>query len=239
MATKKDKQAPTPEAVAAATVEVASLSEALVDYDSYVQAQAAEVWQFQELPFDLALEDHLFVRSYIIDRNAVAAMRRLGHRADDPKKLKARATRHLAKVEVQSAIEFLAKQMMERLDVTADKVQRQIAAVAFFDPREVMTFDKYGLSLVHSRFWSAEQAAAIKSIKQGANGIEIVMYDRLRANEMLAKQLGTMPDDDTGEATKAGAEAVLAKIDQIVDRLLPDRAPVIPPSVDTEPRRLN
>lgn len=215
------------------------MAEALLDYDGFVQAQAQEVWSFDELPYDLGLEDQLFVRSYVIDRNPVACMRRLGHRADDPKKLKARAQRHLSKVEVQEAIDFLAKRMMEKLDVTAEKVQRRIAAVAFFDPREVMSFDKYGVQLLHSRFWTAEQMQAIKKIKMGQNGIEIEMYDGMRAAELLGKQLGTIPDSDTEEATKAGAEAVMAKIGQIVDRLLPDRAPAIPPPGEDEPRRLN
>lgn len=237
---KKDKPPPSAEEAAAQAVEIASMAEALQDFDGYVQAQAAEIWQFDELPFDLALEDQLFVRSYVIDRNAVACMRRLGHRIDDPKKLKARAQRHLSKVEVQAAIEYLAKRLMDKLDVTAEKVQRQMAAVAFFDPREVMTFDKYGIQLLHSRFWTAEQAAAIKTIKMGQNGIELQLYDRMRANEMLAKQLGTLPDEDGVEATKAGAEAVMAKIGQIVDRLLPDRPALLPPpSEDDVPRSVN
>lgn len=240
MGAKKQKPEATPEQVAAATVEIASMSEALLDYDGFVQAQAQEVWSFDELPFDLGLEDQLFVRSYIIDRNPVACMRRLGHRAEDPKRLKARAQRHLAKVEVQEAIDYLAKRMMEKLDVTAEKVQRRIAAVAFFDPRQVMSFDKYGVQLLHSRFWTEEQMQAVKKIKMGQNGIEIEMYDGLRAAEMLGKQLGTLPDDDSAEATKAGAEAVMAKIGQIVDRLIPDRAPaILPPEDQDEPRRLN
>lgn len=236
---KKEKPPASPEEAAAATVEVASMAEALQDYDSYVQAQAAEVWSFDELPFDLGLEDQLFVRSYIIDRNPVACMRRLGHRADDQAKLKARAKRHLSKVEVQEAIDFLAKRMMEKLDVTAEKVQRRIAAVAFFDPREVMSFDKYGVQLLHSRFWTAEQMQAIKKVKTGQYGIELEMYDGMRAAELLGKQLGTLPDDDSAEATKAGAEAVMEKISQIVDRLIPDRAPALPPPGEDDARTIN
>lgn len=235
----KEKPPLPPEEQAAKNVRIASMSEALHDYDGFVQAQAAEIWQYDEIPIDdLSLEEQLFVRSYIIDRNPAAAMRRLGHFSDDSKKLKARAHKHLSKTEVKEAVDFLAKRMMEKLDVTAEKVQRQIASVAFFDPREVMTFDAHGVQLIHSRFWTAEQAAAIQSIEMGQNGIKLKLYDRMRANEMLSKQLGTMPDEDTGEATKAGAEAVLNKIGQIVDRLLPDRPPIVDRD-DDEPRRIN
>lgn len=218
---KKDKPL-NPEADAAQQVEMASLAEALEDYDGYVQAQAQDIWQYDELPFALSLEEQLFVRSYIIDRNPVAAMRRLGHRGTDSKVLKARALKYLDKVDVQSAVDFLAKRMMEKLDITAEKVQRQIAAVAFFDPREVMTFDKYGISLLHSRYWTPEQAAAIKSIKQGQNGIELVMYDRLRANEMLAKQLGVQPEEtESAQAARLAADETMDRIANILGRLAP------------------
>lgn len=230
---KKDKAPPSPEEAAAEQVATASLTEALHDYDAFVQAQAATIWQYDELPFNLNLEEQIFVRSYVIDRNEVAAMRRIGHAIDDHTKLKARAKKHLAKAEVQGAVDFLAKRMMEKLDITAEKVQRQIASVAFFDPREVMTFDQYGIRLVHSRFWTAEQTAAIQSIKMGQNGIEIKLYDRLKANEMLAKQLQLQPgDNDPAEAAKAGAEAALEKIFSVFNRTVKDDEPA-------EPKRLN
>lgn len=228
---KKPKSDPTAEEASAQTVEAATMTEALQDYDGYVQAIAAEVWQFNELPFDLNLEEQLFVRSYVIDRNPVACMRRLGHRSEDPAKLKQRVKKYLATAEVQAAVEFLAKRLMEKLEVTAEKVQRRIAAVAFFDPRDVMAFDKYGVQLVHSRFWTAEQAQAIKKIKMGQNGIEIELYDGMRAAELLGKQLGTIPDDtiNNAEAAKAGAEAAMERIFSIFDRVVPnDPVPELP-----------
>jgi phage terminase small subunit len=218
---KKDKL-PDDQLDAAVAVEMASLSEALEDYDGYVQAQAQDIWQYDELPFILSLEEQLFVRSFVIDRNHVAAMRRLGHRGEDSVVLKRRAQKYLDKADVQNAVDFLAKRMMEKLDITAEKVQRQIAAVAFFDPREVMQFDKYGVTLLHSRYWTAEQAAAIKTIKQGQNGVEIVLYDRLKANEMLAKQLGVQPDEsDSAQSARLAADETMDRIANILGRLAP------------------
>lgn len=219
---KKEAPPPTPEEEAAQQVKLASMAEAIEDYDGFVQSMAQTIWQYDELPFDLNVEDQLFVRSYIIDRNPVATMRRLGHVSDDAKKLKARAQRHLAKTEVQSAIEFLAKRMMEKLDITAEKVQRAVAAVAFFDVRQIATFDKYGIDLLHSRFWTEEQALAIQSLKMGQHGIELKMYDRMKGLEMLSKQLGLQPeDDDRAEAARRGAEEAMAQIGRIIDRVFP------------------
>lgn len=224
---KKPEPPKTPEEEAAAQVEQATMAEAMQDYDGYVTAQAASIWQYTELEeFNLNLEEQLFVRSYVIDRNIVAAMRRLGHHSDDQAKLKARAKRYMAKAEVQGAIELLAKQMMQKLDVTAEKVNRRIAAVAFFDAREVMTFDKYGVNLLNSRFWTEDQMASVQSIKMGQNGIELKFYDALRASEMLAKQLGIQPTEgDPAEAARAGAEEVLDKLATVIERMLPGATP--------------
>lgn len=220
---KKPKADPTPEREAATAVELTQLTEAaLGDYESFVLARADNIWSYDDIGVPLNLEEQLFVRSYIVDRNEVAALRRIGHRNAEVGTLKARAKKYLASANVQEAIDFLAKRMMERLAITADKVQEQIAAVAFFDPREVMEFDKYGINLLHSRFWTREQAAAVKSIKQGANGVEIVLYDRLKANELLAKQLGVQPEDnDRAEAQRIAAEAASNKMLQYFERLMP------------------
>lgn len=216
-------------------VEIEAVSKVLDDYDQSVQAQAQEIWQYDELPFQLTLEEQLFVRSFVIDRNHVAALRRLGHRTEDPKVLMRRAKKYLEKVEVQNALEFLAKRLMEKLDITAEKVQRQIAAIAFFDPRDVMQFDNGGVNILHSRYWTAEQAAAIKSIKQGQNGVEITFYDRLKAAEMLAKQLGVQPEEDSSAAVaKAVAEGVMDKILKTFDREHRLSGPVIDGSSDPD-----
>lgn len=219
----KKPQAPkTPEEEAAEAVEQASVAEALEDYDNFVQAQAATIWQYDELPFDLTLEEQLFVRSYVIDRNPVACMRRLGFVDATPATLKARSKKLLAKVIVQEAVEWQSKRMMDKLDITAEKVQRAIAAVAFFDPREVMEFDKYGVRLMNSRYWTEDQMRAVQSIKMGQNGIEIKMYDRLKATEMLSKQLDLMPDDsDAAAAARLAADEAMTKIGNAINRLLP------------------
>lgn len=231
---KKEKPEPTPEQACSETLDAATMAAALQDYDAYIEANAATIWSYDEIPVDgLNLEDQLFVRSYIIDRNPVATMRRLGHATDNIAVLKARAQKFLVKIEVQEAIEYLAKRMMEKLDITAEKVQRAIAAVAFFDPREVLTFDKFGVNVLHSRFWTAEHAMAIKKVKMGQNGLEIEMYDRLKASEMLAKQLGVQPEDnDAAETARMAADEAMTRIATVVGRLMPGGKGVIEEAMD-------
>lgn len=231
---KKPETPKTPEEEAAEQVTLATMAEALQDYDAYIEANAANIWSYDEIPIDgLNLEDQLFVRSYIIDRNPVAAMRRLGHATDNMQVLKARAQKFLVKVEVQEAIDYLAKRMMEKLDITAERVQRAIAAVAFFDVRQVATFDRFGVNMLHSRLWTEEQAMAVKKVKMGQNGLEIEFYDRLKATEMLSKQLGVQPEEnDAAETARLAADEAMTRIATVVGRLLPGGKGVIEQTIE-------
>lgn len=226
---KKDKPPPSEEQQAAEQVATASLVEALHDYETYVQAQAENIWSMQPDDFEgLNMEEQLFVRSYIIDRDPVAALRRLGHRSADKSTLKARAARYFAKPEVENAIERLAKRMMSKLEITAERVNQNLAAVAFFDPREIMQFDQYGMQILNSRFWTEEQARAIQSIKQGQHGVEVKFYDRMRASEILGKQIGAIKDENVNaETARLAAEETMDRIAGIMGKLLPNAKKVI------------
>lgn len=199
--------------------------EQAAEWETYRQGMAAQIWSHDETGHDLTVEQGLFCRSYIIDRNPVAALRRLNY-AGEPDKLKRIANRFLAVPEVQACIETLASRMMQKLEITAERVQKKIADIAFFDPRGVVMFDNLGLAILPSKFWTEEQIAALQSVKQGPNGIEIKFYDRLRAAEMLSKQLGMQPDEGVeaaAAASKVAAETVLDKVWEIWERTRPDR----------------
>jgi hypothetical protein len=118
----------------------------------------------------------------------------------------------------------LAKELMDRLAITAENVNRRLAAVAFFDPRSIASFDHNGLALKHSKFWSLDEAWAIAGIKEGKDGVELKLHDGVRAAEMLGKQLGSIKDESEETralASKAAAEAV---VDTIVDIFIKQQA---------------
>lgn len=188
--------------------------------EEYQRQRAARIWSFDDTGHDLTVDQALFCRSYIIDRNPVAALKRLNY-VEDNKKLKAVATRYLENTEVRDCIEALAKQLMERLAITAENVNARIAAVAFFDPRSVLEFDHHSVKVKHSRFWTKDEVAAIQSIKVGQHGVELKLHDGLRAAEMLGKQLGTLKDDSEEARSlgaKAAAEEVIGTIMDIFDK---------------------
>lgn len=211
----------------------------LDDYEEHAVVTAETIWSFDDPGYDLTVEEQLFCRSYIIDRNPIAALRRLNYAGDAPK-LRRIANQFLARTEVKDCVDTLASRMMAKLDVTAEKVQRKIAAAAFFDPREVMRFDGHRMQVMDSKFWSEDQMAAVQSVKLGKDGVELKFYDRLRATEMLSKQLGTLPEEDPLAAAKAMGEQVVKKLFEVFDRTVPDDPePPEPVKKAREPKRLN
>lgn len=202
-------------------VEQKSVEELLEEYNASQIALATEIWEYDDLPFILSVEEQLFVRSYMIDRNEVAALKRLGYGFDAPR-MRAKAKKFLANVEVQNAIDYLAKRLMQRLAITAENVQRKIAEIAFWDPRQVMTWDRHGPQIAHSRFWSEGDAANISSIKSGQYGLEMKFYDRQKAIGMLAQQLKLMPDEgDAATNARIAADETMDRISNIFGRLFP------------------
>lgn len=196
-----------------------------VDPEVCQEAQAAVIWSYDDTGHALTLEQQLFCRSYIIDRNPVAAMRRLSY-AGSPAELRKKADHYLMNLEVQACIDVLAKQMMQRLEITAENVNRRLAAVAFFDPRTVVAFDHIGVQMKHSKFWSLDEAWAISSVKQGKDGVELKIHDGVRAAEILGKQLGSLKDDSEearASQLKQSAQEVIGSIIDIMRKTREER----------------
>lgn len=227
----KPKPPPTAEQQAAAHAEA---EQDILTPEEYQALRAEQIWSYDEMPQDLSLEHRLFVRSYIIDRNPVAALCRLNHQGT-PQQLKRKAEGYLANTEVRDAIEYLGARMMAKLEITAEKINERLAAVAFFDPREVMEFDAAGVRLLHSKYWRRDHAWAMQSIEMGQQGIKLKMYDGIRAAEILGKNIGSIKDDNAeaaAAAAKASAEAVMDKLLDIFDKthgISGPSATVLPP----------
>jgi phage terminase small subunit len=209
-----------------------------VDEDVVKNARAYQIWSYSETGHELTVEEQLFVRSYIIDRNPVASLRRIGYVEESSATLKRRAERMLANTEVQDAIAVQAKRIMEALEITAERVNEQVAGIAFFDPGEVMEFDHNGVKMISSRYWSPKQRANVVSIKQGKDGVEVKLADRQKALDFLGKQLNLVDDDKemARAAAEAAAEAATGKLLEVVTRMkegVPKKLPKGPEDAPT------
>lgn len=201
-----------------------------VDAREYQRSRAYQIWSYSDTGHELTVEEQLFCRSYIVDRNEVAAMRRLGYGDElTNATLKRRAERMLANPEVQGCIEVLARKMMDNLQIEAENVNRTMAAIAFADPRQIMEWDSNGVQLLHSKYLTREQALSLKSVKMGKEGIQIEFADRQRALEFLGKQLGVSNDENelARAAAEGAARGAMDKILEITERMRPASQQVV------------
>lgn len=151
-----------------------------------------------------------FVDEWLIDFNGKQAAIRAGYSA---KTAEATAARLLRNVKVQAEISRRQKDLQRRTEVTQERVVMELARVAFADATNYVQVEtriinrgevKVPIELaVHKETaeLSADQRAAIASIKQGANGVEIKLHDKIKALELLGRHIGMFNDKLEVKAT--------------------------------------
>lgn len=138
-----------------------------------------------------------FVDEYMIDPNATQAAIRAGYSA---KTAAETASRLLTNVKVSEEIERRRKALAVRSGVTPERVLQELAAIAFSDAGDFAQVTRVklpgtdiwvkGVSLVETRKLNTAQRAAIAGIKQGRNGVEVKLLDKLGALRMIGDHLG-------------------------------------------------
>ena len=145
-----------------------------------------------------------FVDEWLIDFNGKQAAVRAGYSA---KTAEATAARMLRNVKVQAEISRRQKDLQRRTEVSQDRVVKELARVAFSNatnavqvqPRTIVGADGKKIviqtvALTATAELTDDQRAAIAQIKQGANGIEVKMYDKIKALELLGRHIGMFND---------------------------------------------
>lgn len=152
-----------------------------------------------------------FVDEWLIDFNGKQAAIRAGYSA---KTAEAAAARLLRNVKVQAEISRRQRDLQKRTEVTQDRVVKELARVAFADASdyvcvETLTYENGDgtvspiqvVSPKDTDTLSDDQRAAIASIKQGANGIEVKLCDKIKALELLGRHIGMFNDKVEVRAT--------------------------------------
>lgn len=108
----------------------------------------------------LNLKHQRFVAEYLIDMNATAAYKRAGYKAT-PRSAAANAAKLLTNPNISAAIEKAQGRLLEKLELTAERVLQEVARIALFDVRKM--FDADGNPIpVH--MLDANTAAAINGL---------------------------------------------------------------------------
>lgn len=132
-----------------------------------------------------------FCLEYLTDLNATQAAIRAGYSENTANE---QGSRMLAKVNVQKRIAELQAERAERLQIQQDDILRELASIAFASPAhymDVVQADGTSRILVKpTAEWTEQQKAAVISIKNTPNGVEIRLSDKVKALELLGKHLG-------------------------------------------------
>lgn len=132
-----------------------------------------------------------FCLEYLTDLNATQAAIRAGYSENTANE---QGSRMLAKVNVQKRIAELQAERAERLQIQQDDILRELASIAFASPAhymDVVRADGTSRILVKpTAEWTEQQKAAVTSIKNTPNGVEIRLSDKVKALELLGKHLG-------------------------------------------------
>ena len=145
-----------------------------------------------------------FVDEWLIDFNGTQAAIRAGYSERSARSI---AGRLLTKDNIQREISRRQKDLQRRTEVTQERVVKELARVAFADATdyvqvETRTVEKNDgtelsyqtVTLTETAELSADQRAAIAGIKQGANGVEVKLHDKIKALELLGRHIGMFND---------------------------------------------
>lgn len=137
-----------------------------------------------------------FCREYLVDLNATAAAIRAGY---SPRT--AKQTGHELmhdRPSVQACITKLQEERARRVEITSDAVVKELAKIAFGDPRKVMTWGPGGVALKSSGELTDDEAAMVSEVSEtttkDGGSLKLKTCDKIKALELIGRHLGIFID---------------------------------------------
>ena len=143
-----------------------------------------------------------FVEEYPLDLNATQAAIRAGYSAKTADKI---GTQLLGKTSIKAAIAAALAERSKRTEVTADRVVRELALVAFSDVGDLLDFSGDGLTLRPACQVPERARRAVSSVKvrrqvegkgEDAREVELIefkFWSKTDALDKLARHTGVYP----------------------------------------------
>ena len=128
-----------------------------------------------------------FVHEYLVDLNATQAAIRAGYKKKNAYQI---GSENLRKPQIQAALQEARETQEARTQITADRVLRELARVAFADVTDVTYIEGGHVRLMDSIELTEDQRAAIAYVKEGAFGPEVKLNDKIKALELIGKRPG-------------------------------------------------
>lgn len=154
-----------------------------------------------------------FVDEYLVDFNATQAAIRAGYKAKTAHVIGAE---NLRKPKIAEEIARRQKDLQRRTEISQDRVVKELARIAFADvtdyayvmqaiiERDGVKVPVESAVIKETYDLTDDQRAAIASIKQGANGVEIKLHDKIKALELLGRHIGMFNDKLSLSGTDGG-----------------------------------
>lgn len=111
---------------------------------------------------------------------------------------RAKSYQLLDRADIQDYINQRRKQMARRA-VSPERVLLELAAIGFANATEVAKIEGGEIVLADTEDVPADTRKAIVGIKQGQSGIEIKMADKIKALELIGRNLGMWESAETNE----------------------------------------
>jgi phage terminase small subunit len=148
-------------------------------------------------------KQQIFVREYLIDLNATAAAIRAGY---SPATAQEQGSRLLSNVMVRRAIHEGMKRRIARTEVTADKVVRELAIIAFSDIGHYDVDDKGRLRvrkfadrgarravrMYHAHSRRRTRGKGDQQVTETEDVFEVRLWDKVAALGLLCRHLGML-----------------------------------------------
>lgn len=135
-----------------------------------------------------------FAQEYIIDLNATQAAIRAGYSEKTAYSIGQRLLKH---VEIQERIQQAMKERATRTGITQDRVLREYARIAFFDPRKLFDTDGNPINISELDEDTAAAIAGLEVVQELNSETGSTSYtkkykitNKLGALDSLAKHLG-------------------------------------------------
>lgn len=188
-----------------------------------------------------------FVDEYLKDGNAMQAAIRAGY---SPNGAGAQGHRLLQNAKIKAQIRKSQMARSARTGVHQDKVIKELARIAFSDPRQVATWGPDGVSLKDAGQLSDDDAAIIESLsysessgKTESKSVRFKLHNKLNALELLGKHLNIfkepMPLDQLLAALPESVRPIIEQslLAEIQRRTNPsgNTGPTAQPSGDVQP----
>lgn len=138
-----------------------------------------------------------FVAEYLVDLNATQAAVRAGYSAHTAQ---VQSSRLLSNAIVRAAVENGNRAVLATVEITAERVLKEYARIAFADMRHFASVNKDGIDLKDSDEWSDDDAAAVAELgetttKEGGS-VRFKLHSKVAALDSLAKHLGLLGNSD-------------------------------------------